>query len=162
MKTTVKIKQVFRNVKKQMFLIENLFNDIEIENEKEYVAEFKEIKFKRTIRQNRLMWGLIKEIASHENMQQDEMEIYISALEQANVKSTYLLAPEEAEDILRKNFRAVKVVRPEEFKGRKMYVYKCFLGSSKLNTKEMTILLDIIKYWAEELGIQTDEKYFTG
>ena len=67
-----------------------------------------------------------------------------------------------AEDILRKNFRAVKVVRPEEFKGRKMYVYKCFLGSSKLNTKEMTILLDIIKYWAEELGIQTDEKYFTG
>ena len=71
------------------------------------------------------------------------------------------MAPEEAEDELRKNFRAVKVVRPEQFKGREMIVYKCFLGSSKLNTKEMNQLIEIIKYWADDLGIETDEEYFT-
>lgn len=161
MKTTIKVRQIFKNVRKQMFLIENLFNDIQLENDKEYIVEFKEVRSKRTIKQNKMMWHLIREIAEHDDMQQDEMEIYVSALEEANLKSTYLLAPEEKEEELKRNFRAVKVVRPEEFKGRKMIVYKCFFGSSKLNTKEMNQLLEIIKYWAEELGIPTDEKYFT-
>lgn len=161
MKTTVKVRQIFKNIKSQMLLIENLFMDLDIDTDKVYLLELKEIRSKRTIAQNKMMWSLIRKIASHENMQQEPEEIYVSALEEANIKSTYLLAPEEAEDELKKNFRAVKVVRPEYFKGRKMIVFKCFLGSSKLNTKEMTKLIEIIKDWAEELGINTDEKYIT-
>ena len=44
MRTTVIVRQVFRNIKNQMMLIENLFSDIEIENNKEYVLELKEIR----------------------------------------------------------------------------------------------------------------------
>lgn len=161
MKTTVKIRQVFRNIQNQMFLIENLFSDIDVDITKNYVIELKEVRSKRTLKQNKMMWALIRKIASHEDMQQEPDEIYISALEEANLRSTYLLAPEEAEDELRKNFRAVKVIRPEQFKGREMIVYKCFLGSSKLNTKEMNQLLEIIKYWAEDLGIDTNEEHYT-
>ena len=161
MRTTVKIRQIFRNIKSQMLLIENLFMDLDIDTTKTYVLELKEIRSKRTLKQNKMMWALIRKIASHEDMQQEPEEIYVSALEEANLRSTYLLAPEEAEDELRKNFRAVKVVRPEQFKGREMIVYKCFLGSSKLNTKEMKQLIEIIKYWAEDLGIETNEEYFT-
>ncbi len=161
MKTTVKIRQIFKNIKSQMLLIENLYMDLDIDISKTYILELKEQKSKRTLKQNKMMWALIKKIATHEDMLQEPIEIYVSALEEANLKSTYILAPEEAEEELRKNFRAVKVVRPEIFKGRKMIVYKCFLGSSKLNTKEMTQLLEIIKYWAEDLGINTDEEYFT-
>ena len=37
------------------------------------------------------------------------------------------------------------------------YYYKKY----KLNTKEMKQLIEIIKYWAEDLGIETNEEYFT-
>ena len=161
MRTTVKVRQIFRNIKSQMLLIENLFMDLDIDTTKTYNLELKEIKTKRSLQQNKLMWSLIRKIASHDDMQQEPEEIYISALEEANLKCTYLLAPKEAEDELKRNFRAVKVVRPEQYKGRDMIVYKCFLGSSKLNTKEMSQLIEIIKYWAEDLGIETNEEYFT-
>lgn len=161
MRTTIKVRQVFRNVRSQMFLFENLFSDIEIDNNKDYVMEIREIVSPRTNQQNKYMWSLIHRIANHESMNQDETEIYISALEEANAKYTHLLGLPEAEAELRKNFRAVKVVRPTEENGVKYIVYKCFSGSSKLNTKEMGKLLDIVIRWAEELGIETNEEYYT-
>ena len=44
MRTIVKVKQVFRNIKNQMFLIENLFSDLDVDLEKEYSLELKEVK----------------------------------------------------------------------------------------------------------------------
>ena len=161
MRTTVIVRQVFRNIKNQMMLIENLFSDIEIENNKEYVLELKEIRSKRTLQQNKYMWALILKIADHDTQNMSEIEIYSLALEQANAKYIYLLGISEAEDELRKNFRAVRVVRPTYENGKEYIVYKCFVGSSKLNTKEMKKLLDIIIAWANELGIETNEKYYT-
>ena len=162
MRTTVVVRQVFKNIRNQMLLIENLFTDLEIETNKEYVLELKEYKSKRTLQQNKYMWSLIHLIANHESMQMNEVEIYISALEEANAKYIYLLGVSEAENELRKNFRAVKVVRPTYENGKEFIVYKCFVGSSKLNTKEMKKLLDIIIAWAEELGIETNEEYYPG
>lgn len=161
MRTTVVIRQVFRNIRSQMLLIENLFSDIEIEPGKEYVMELREVRTKRTLQQNKYMWALIHKIASHESQKMSEVEIYSLALEQANAKYIYLKALPEAEDILRKSFRAVRVVRPDEENGKEFIIYKCFVGSSKLDTKEMKKLLDIFIDWANELGIETDEKYYT-
>lgn len=161
MRTIVKVKQVFRNIKNQMLLIENLFSDIDIELDKEYTLELKEVRSKRTIQQNKYMWALIRSIANHETMNQDEVEIYSSALEEANAKYIYLLGTPEVQDELRKNFRAVRVVRPTIENGKEFIVYKCFIGTSKMDTKEMTKVLDIILAWANELGIETDEKYYT-
>jgi len=161
MRTIVKVKQVFRNIKNQMMLIENFFSDIDIELNKEYTLELKEVRNKRTIHQNKYMWALIRLIANHESLNQDEIEIYSSALEEANAKYIYLLGTPEVQDELRKNFRAVRVVRPTIENGKEFIVYKCFIGTSKMNTKEMTKVLDIIIAWANELGIETDEKYYT-
>lgn len=161
MRTIVIIRQVFRNIKNQMFLIENLFSDIDIEPNKEYVLELKEARNKRTLQQNKFMWVLIHRIAAHEDMNMSEIEIYTSALEEANAKYIYLLGIKEAEEELKKNFRAVKVVRPTIENGKEYIVYKCFVGSSKLDTKEMNKLLDIIISWASELGIETDEEYYS-
>ena len=161
MRTTVVVKQVFRNIRNQMLLIENLFSDLEIETDKDYILELKEVKSKRSLQQNKYMWALIHRIASHKDMNQTEVEIYTSALEEANAKYIYLLGIAEAENELRKNFRAVKVVRPTYENGKEYIVYKCFIGSSKMNTDEMTKLLEIIIAWAEELGIETDEQYYS-
>ena len=161
MKTTIVVKQVFRNIKNQMFLFENLFNDIQVDLNKEYVIDIKEVRSKRTLQQNKYMWALIHEIADHEDVNQDEMDIYTFALEEARAKYIYLLGTPDAEDELRKNFRAVRVVRPTEENGKKFIVYKCFIGTSKMDTKQMNKVLDVIIAWAEELGIETDEKYYS-
>lgn len=161
MRTVAIVRQVFRNIRNQMLLIENLYSDIDIEPNKEYVLELKEVRSKRSLQQNKFMWALIHQIADHKEMNMKEIEIYTSALEEANAKYIYLMGIKEAEDELRKNFRAVKVVRPTIENGKEYIIYKCFVGSSKLNTKEMNKLLDIIISWAEELGIETDEKYYS-
>ena len=126
---------------------------LKLEVGKVYSMEIKEPKSKRTLNQNNYMWKLIHEIAKIQ--MQDEMEIYCSALEEANTKYEYLMGKEEVLDELRKNFRAVKVVRPIIQNNEKFIVFKCFIGSSKFDTKEMTRLLEIVIEWAEELDINT-------
>ena len=159
MKTIVVVKQLFRNIKNQMLLIENLCSDLNLEVDKEYYLELKEAKNPRTIQQNKFMWSLIREIADYEN--DTEINVYCSLLEESNAKYEYVMGLESIEDELRKNFRAVKVVRPEEYKGKKMIVYKCFIGSSKMNTKEMTTLLENTIQRAENNGIYVNEEYLT-
>ena len=155
MKAIVKINSIFKNGSHQMVLIENTsYHPLEISLEKEYQLEIKELKSTRTIQQNRYMWTLIHEISKEQGM--DDMEVYIQALEEANAKYEYIMAPEEAEENLKKGFRAVKVVRPEIHNNKKFYVYKCFVGSSKFNTQEMTRLIDVVVGWCHELNISTD------
>ena len=105
MRTTAVVRQVFRNIKNQMLLVENLFSDLDLEINKEYVFEIREVRSKRTIQQNKYMWSLIREIANHNSMNQTEVEIYSLALEEANAKYIYLLGTREVEDELKKNFR---------------------------------------------------------
>ena len=155
MQAIVKINSIFKNGSHQMFLIENTsYYPLEIALEKEYQLDIKELKSTRTVQQNRYMWALIHEIAKEQGM--DEMEVYIQALEEANAKYEYIMATEEAEKNLKKGFRAVKVVRPEIHNNKRFYVYKCFVGSSKFNTQEMTRLIDVIVSWCHELNIPTD------
>lgn len=161
MRTIVKVKQVFRNIKNQMLLVENIYTDLDLELDKEYSMEIKEVRSHRTLQQNKYMWALIHEIAHHESMNQSEVEVYTLALEEANAKYIYLLGTPEVEEELKKNFRAVRVVRPTIENGKEFIVYKCFIGTSKMDTKEMTKVVDIIIAWAEELGIETDEKYYS-
>ena len=161
MRTTIVVKQVFRNIRNQMFLFENLFNDIQVDLNKEYVLELREIRSQRTLQQNKYMWALIHAIANHDDVNQDEVDIYTFSLEEAKANYIYLLGTPEAESELRKNFRAVRVVRPTEEKGKKFIIYKCFIGTSKMDTKQMNKVLDVIIAWAEKLGIETDEKYYS-
>ena len=84
MRSIVKVKQVFRNIKNQMLLVENIYTDLDLELDKEYSMEIKEVRSHRTLQQNKYMWALIHEIAHHESMNQSEVEVYTLALEEAN------------------------------------------------------------------------------
>ena len=103
--------------------------------------EVKEYKSKRSNEQNKMLWKLIHLIAKEKY--QDDMEVYITILEKADAKSDYIIAMPETENELKKNFRAVKFIRQQIVNKTTMNVYKVYIGSSKMNTKEMTELLDI-------------------
>lgn len=119
---------------------------------KEYVCDIAEAKSKRSIEQNKLLWELIGKIANKTH--NDDIDVYCSLLEKANAKYEYILTANDMEETLKKSFRGVKFIRTQELNGKECYVYKVYIGSSKMNTQEMTNLIDVALNIAAEYGIE--------
>ena len=124
-----------------------------LDMDKVYIVEIKEPKSKRSLEQNKMLWQLIHTIAKKQH--QDDMEVYCALLERADALSDYIITAYDMEDDLRKCFRGVRFVRKQEVNGKECNIYKVYIGSSKMNTKEMTELLDITLQVCAELGIPT-------
>ena len=124
---------------------------LRLDMDKVYLCEVKEAKSQRSIQQNKLLWKLVHCIAKETF--QDDMTIYCAALERADALSDYIITAYDMEDHLRKYFRGVKFIRKQEVNGKECNIYKVYIGSSKMNTKEMTELIDITLQMCGELGI---------
>ena len=113
-------------------------------------------KGKRSIEQNKYMWALIGEIDKVRNggRHSDDWAVYIEALENAGAKCEHVACKLEAERMLKEQFRAVQYVMPTEFNDN-MAWYKCFYGSSKMTTAEMSELIDAVLDIAAKEGIDT-------
>lgn len=131
---------------------------LKLDMDKLFVVEVKEPKSKRSLEQNKLLWLLIHKIAKA--TYQDDMEVYCTALERADAKSDYVITATDMESALKKSFRGVKFIRMQEVNGKECYVYKVFLGSSKMNVSEMNELLEIVYQMCSELGIPTMEDLY--
>lgn len=117
---------------------------------------------KRTIDQNNFLWSIIHEInvARGTERATDDWNIYIEALERAGAKYEYVAVLPEAEALLSQQFRAIKYMNSFEHNGRTFNSYKVFYGSSKMDTKEMTMLLETVLDMAAEMGIHLQETEF--
>ena len=131
---------------------------MKLDMEKFYVCELKEPKDQRSLRQNRLLWKLIHRIAKETG--HDDMDIYCTALERADALSDYVITATDMEEPLRKQFRGVRFIRKQEVNGKECNIYKVYLGSSKMNKKEMGELLDIVYQICSELKIATMEDLY--
>lgn len=128
-----------------------------LDMDKLYIVEIKEPKSKRSLEQNKMLWQLIHSIAKKQH--QDDMEVYCACLERADALSDYIITAYDMEGELRKCFRGVRFIRKQEVNGKECNIYKVYIGSSKMNTKEMTELLDITLQICAELGIPTEIDY---
>ena len=116
--------------------------DLKFEDNDFLKAEITRIKDKKTLQQNKYMWELIHQIARKQN--QDEMEIYCQALQEANAKYTWLEGLPEIKEKLLQVYRAVQITRYEERFGKQFAIFKCYEGTSKYDKQEMMELLEII------------------
>ena len=141
--------------------INNLYHQEQIKELKkdvDYRIEIEEVKSTRSIYQNNLMWKIIHDIAiarGGDRASEDDWNIYLEALERTGAKFEYIAVLPQAEDILKKQFRAIKLMNTFEHKGKTFNQYKVYYGSSKLNTKEMSLLLEMVKDIAVESGVDT-------
>lgn len=145
MKTAGNIKQI----------VTELFK---LDMDKVYICEIKELKSKRSLEQNKLLWKLIHRIAK-ETFQSDE-DVYCAVLERADALSDYVITATDMGEALRKTFRGVKFIRMQTVNGKDCFVYKVYLGSSKMNTTEMNELIEITMQVCSELGIDTREEWY--
>ena len=131
---------------------------LKLDMDKVYICEIKEYKSKRSLEQNKLLWKLIHRIAKE--TYQSDMDVYCTALERADALSDYVITATDMGDALRKTFRGVKFIRMQEVNGKECFVWKVYLGSSKMNTAEMNELIEIAMQICSELGIDTREEYY--
>jgi hypothetical protein len=127
---------------------------LKLDMDKVYVCEVKEPKSLRSLNQNKMLWQLVHKIAKAQG--QTDNEVYCACLEKADALSEYLISAYDMEDALRKSFRGVRFVRKQDVNGKECNIYKVYIGSSKMSTKEMTELLDITLQICAEMGIQTE------
>ena len=144
MKTAGKIKEIITDL-------------LKLDMDKFYICEIKEPKSKRSLEQNKLLWKLIHHIAKE--TQQDDMDVYCAILERADALSDYVITATDISEALRKSFRGVRFMRMQEVNGKDCYIFKVYIGSSKMNTAEMNELIEITMQVAGELGIDTREEY---
>lgn len=123
--------------------------------DKYYVCDIKKPKSKRSIEQNKMLWKLIHLIA--ETTHNDDIDVYCALLERADAKSDYVITATDMEQELRKSFRGVKFIRMQEVNNKDCYVYKVYIGSSKMTMKEMSELLEIAMQVCSEYKIPTLE-----
>lgn len=128
----------------------------ELEKDKTYKIGLNIVKSKRTLEQNALMWELIHEIniARGTKRANDDWDIYLEALQRAGIKTEYIAALPETEEMLKKQFRAVKYINSFEHKGKTFNQYRVYLGSSKMDKAEMKLLLDTVLDMASEVGVE--------
>lgn len=118
--------------------------------DKEKIFEIKERKAKRTLTQNAYYWVLVNELAnclrkSKEEVHFDMLKDY-SQVELITVKSNV--------DI--KGFvRYYEFEREANISEVKFNVYKVYKGSSEMNKKEFSVLLEGIIQEAKQQGIPT-------
>lgn len=134
----------------------------ELQKDVPYRISCNAAKSKRTIEQNKLLWSLIHEInvARGTERATDDWNIYIEALERAGAKYEYLAILPEAEELLKDQFRAIKLMNSFEHNGRTFNSYKVFYGSSKMNKEEMKLLLETVLDMAAEMDIYPKETEF--
>ncbi|MCK4258774.1 MAG: hypothetical protein KAX49_07335 [Halanaerobiales bacterium] len=141
--------------------VNNPFQSIvlSLDREKIYSFDINEVKSKRSNQQNRYMWVLITLCVEKQTGRKNKDDIdalYIKMLEYTGAKVDYILILEEAFERFKKEVRLAVPQSKMTNKGQIFLNVKVVYGSSKLNTKEMGLLIENLLDYAENLGIETN------
>ncbi len=132
----------------------------EMKGAKKLLVEIKEYKSRRSLGQNRLLWSLLGKMAEAVSGKRDREsteDCYAYVLEEANVKSDFLCALPEAEPALREAFRVVRKIGERNINGKTLNVYRYYVGSSKYDVAEMTLLIETALDRLAQLGVTDSE-----
>lgn len=123
-----------------------------------YSINIKKATSKKSLNQNNYSWQLMNDIAKELDQFPDAMEVYLTVLKLAKIKTHFLQVVDD-EDILaavKRNFRAFKILdRYTNDKGNKVATVEVSEGMSSFNKDEMTAFIEKLLYFAEQNGIDT-------
>ena len=121
---------------------------LELDQEKQY--ELKEHKKKRTLDQNSYYWVLLGKLSQKLRIPQEEL--HFELIKRSCPFEEYLV-PQEA-NLRGLEYYTIKRENIQE-KGHLFKLIRVYVGSSKLNTAEMGILLDNLIEECQSQGIET-------
>ena len=122
----------------------------QLKNENKLNIDLKKYRKRRSLNSNNYAWELITQIANIVGNSKEE--VYLEMLKRyGQSQMISVLAEIDVSKILRYYEEAGQSI----LNGKTFKHYKVYTGSSEMDTKQMTILIDGIVSEAKELGIET-------
>lgn len=120
------------------------------EQDKDKIFEIKEKKKKRSLTANSYYWSLLNQLASV--MRIDNQECHFLMLRRYG---QYEVVSIRSDVSLHGYFKYFEEIGKGKVNGNEFTHYKIYKGSSQMDSKEFSILLDGVRSECEEVGIPT-------
>jgi len=109
-------------------------------------------KEKRSVNANALLWKMLGEIATA--LRTDKWSVYLTMLKRYGT-FTYICVKPKAVEAVKKQWRECEVIGDITINGDPAVQMLCYYGSSTMNTKEFSVLLDGVISEMREIGLET-------
>ncbi len=109
---------------------------------------------KRSLDANAMLWACLGEIATAMTPPADKWDVYLQMLKRYG-KYTYICVKPNVVEAMKAQWRECEVIGEIEVNGQKAVQMLCYFGSSTLNTKEFSVLLEGVISEMREMGLQT-------
>ena len=113
--------------------------------------EIKKYRKKRSLDANGMLWACIGEIASI--LRADKWDIYLQMLKRYG-KYTYICVKPAVVEAVKAQWRECEEIGKVDINGTEAVQMLCYFGSSTLDSREFSVLLDGVISEMRELGIQ--------
>lgn len=125
----------------------------EIRNCDKLSIKAKKYKEKRSGIANKFLWACLSDIAKSMTPPEDVWDVYLRMLKRYG-EFTYITVKPELIEATKRIWRETQVVGEIEVDGEKRVEMLCFFGSSTLDTKEFSVLLDGVISEMEQMGLK--------
>lgn len=132
-------------------LDEGNINEVDSINEKKLRIIAKPYRQKRSLTSNAYAWHLMQEIAEKTGVTKDD--VYIECLKKYSRAFTHMIVHPEVIPRLAEDYRVVVDLGEVLVNGKIGHQIQLYFGSSKFDTKEMSVFLDGIISECRDLGI---------
>ena len=106
---------------------------------------------RRSLDANALLWLCLGRIA--EALRTDKWEVYLQMLKRYG-KYTYICVKPNVVDAVKSQWRECEEIGRVDINGKEAVQMLCYFGSSTLNTKEFSVLLDGVISEMSEMGLE--------
>lgn len=130
----------------------------DIDKSQRYNLTITEVKGKKTLAQNDMAWSLMREISRQSDMFPDVEFVYKQIIQNANIKSVFVMTTLEAKELLERSYRIVIDHGERETKtkdGDNLHTFECLLGMSNFDRKETSRFIESLLLFAHEFNVDT-------
>ena len=133
-------------------LDEGNISEVDNINDKKLRVVAKQYRQKRSLTSNGYAWHLMQEIAEKSGLTKDD--VYIECLKKYSRAFTHMIVHPEIIPRLAEDYRVVVDLGEVLVNGKVGHQIQLYFGSSKFDTKEMSVFLDGIISECRDLGIE--------
>lgn len=109
---------------------------------------------KRSLDANAMLWACLSDIAKSMTPPVDKWDVYLQMLKRYG-KYTYICIKPHMVDAMKMQWRECEVVGDIKINGEDAVQMLCYFGSSTLDTKEFSVLLEGVVSEMKEMGLPT-------
>lgn len=157
MDTTGILISMFRLVKTKKFIVSFIIDTEPADLEELSTLPMLDIKVerhkkRRSLDANGMLWACLSDIAKAMTPPADKWDVYLMMLKRYG-KFTYICVKPSVVDAVKAQWRECEVVGEIDINGQKAVQMLCYFGSSTMDTKEFSVLLDGVVSEMQEMGL---------